>query len=115
IALGGFFGSVGACISVLQRNPSLDVDPWMSNGYLRLQGITRIVLGFIFGCIFVLASKANFVLGVVRNNPYSLLVLCIVAGFSERLIPELLSKFESSQSSPTEIKNYPPEEESRAS
>ncbi|MEP6742681.1 MAG: DUF1508 domain-containing protein, partial [bacterium] len=49
ITLGGFFGSVGAGISVLQRNPSLDIDPWMSNGYLRLQGITRIALGFIFG------------------------------------------------------------------
>lgn len=96
IALGGCFGSIGASISVLQRNPSLDIDPWMSNGYLKLQGITRIVLGFIFGCIFVLASKANFVLGVVRDNPYPLLVLCIVAGFSERVIPELLSKFESS-------------------
>lgn len=96
ITLGGCFGSIGACISVLQRNPSLDIDPWMSNGYLKLQGITRVVLGFIFGCIFALASKANFVLGVVRDNPYPLLVLCIVAGFSERVIPELLSKFESS-------------------
>jgi uncharacterized protein YegP (UPF0339 family) len=110
IALGGCFGSIGASISVLQRNPSLDIDPWMSNGYLRLQGITRIVLGFIFGFIFVLASKANFVLGVVRDNPYPLLVLCIVAGFSERVIPELLSRFESSNAVRTKIKDDVPED-----
>lgn len=98
VILGGCFGAVGATISVLQRSPSLELDPWMSRRYHALQGVTRIVLGFIFGGIFVIASKANFVLGVIRNNPYPLLILCIVAGFSERLIPELLSKFESTQS-----------------
>ena len=98
VILGGCFGAVGATISVLQRSPSLELDPWVSRRYHALQGVTRIVLGFIFGGIFVIGSKANFVLGVIRNNPYPLLILCIVAGFSERLIPELLSKFESTQS-----------------
>jgi len=106
VILGGCFGSVGATISVLQRNPSLELDPWMSTRYHALQGVTRIVLGFIFGGILVIASKANFVLGVIRNNPYPLLILCIVAGFSERLIPELLSKFESTQPTSTRVNNH---------
>jgi hypothetical protein len=105
VILGGCFGAVGATISVLQRSPSLELDPWMSRRYHALQGVTRIVLGFIFGGIFVIASKANFVLGVIRNTPYPLLILCIVAGFSERLIPELLSKFESTQSTSTRVNN----------
>jgi len=110
VALGGWFGSVGASISVLQRNASLNLDPWMSNRYLALHGIARIVLGFIFGSVFVMASKANFILGLVRDNSYSLLVLCIVAGFSERLIPELLSKFESSQFDSAKAKNDSPDQ-----
>jgi uncharacterized protein YegP (UPF0339 family) len=105
VMLGGCFGSVGATISVLQRNPLLELDPWMSTRYYVLQGVARIVLGFIFGGILVIASKANFVLGVIRHNPYPLLILCIVAGFSERLIPELLSKFESTQSTSTRVNN----------
>jgi uncharacterized protein YegP (UPF0339 family) len=105
VILGGCFGAIGATISVLQRNPSLELDPWMSTRYHALQGVTRIVLGFIFGGTFVIASKANFVLGVIRNNPYPLLILCIVAGFSERLIPELLGKFESTQSTSSRISN----------
>lgn len=112
VALGGCFGAVGATISVLHRNPFLELDPWMSTRYHAIQGISRIVLGFIFGGIFVLASKANFVLGVIRENPYPLLVSCIVAGFSERLIPELLSKFESNHSSSTRAKNNSTDQES---
>jgi uncharacterized protein YegP (UPF0339 family) len=105
VAFGGSFGTVGAIISVLQRSPSLELDPWMSTRYHALQGIARIVLGFIFGSIFVLASKANFVLGAIREDPSALLIMCIVAGLSERFIPELLSKFESSQSTPAAAKN----------
>ncbi len=104
VALGGCFGSVGATISVLQRNPLLELDPWMSTRYHALEGAARIVLGFIFGGIFVIASKANFVLGVISDNSYPLLILCIVAGFSERLIPELLSKLESSPSNSAKVK-----------
>jgi uncharacterized protein YegP (UPF0339 family) len=109
VILGGCFGAVGATISVLQRNPSLELDPWMSRRYHALQGVSRIVLGFIFGGIFVIASKANFVLGVIRNNSSPLLILCIVAGFSERLIPELLSKFESTQSTSSRVNNDSPD------
>jgi hypothetical protein len=83
----------------------LELDPWMSRRYHGLQGVTRIVLGFIYGGNLVIASKANFVLGVIRHNPYPLLILCIVAGFSERLIPELLSKFESTQATSTRVNN----------
>ncbi|HEY0429005.1 MAG TPA: hypothetical protein VGC76_14585 [Pyrinomonadaceae bacterium] len=94
IELGGLFGAIGACISVLQRNNSLKIDPFVGIGYISFQGIARIFLGFIFGCIFVIASKANFILGVVGNTVYPLFILSIVAGFSERFIPELLSRFE---------------------
>jgi len=97
VGIGGLCGAVGASISVLQRNPTLRIDPFVGRGYIAFQGAARIILGFIFGCIFVIASKANFILGIVGDNLYPILILSVVAGLSERFIPELLSRFEANQ------------------
>lgn len=94
IELGGLCGAIGAIISVLQRNSTLEVNPFNGVGYLAFQGIARIILGVIFGCFFVIASKANFILGIFNDDPFPLFTLSVVAGFSERFVPELLGRFE---------------------
>jgi hypothetical protein len=91
------FGAIGACISVMQRASDIDID-WTLNGKaLLVQSGVRITLGLIFGAIFVLACKADFLLGAFKHNEGALLFLSIVAGFSERMIPELFSRLEAPQ------------------
>jgi hypothetical protein len=88
------FGAVGACISVMQRASDIDID-WTLNGKsLLVQSGVRITLGLVFGSIFVLACKADFLLGAFKHNEEALLFLSIVAGFSERMIPELFSRLD---------------------
>jgi hypothetical protein len=43
---------------------------------------------------FIFASKANLIMGRINNDPYSLCVFALVAGFSERFIPDLIERLE---------------------
>jgi hypothetical protein len=96
IVKGGIAGVAGATISVLQRSGSLPIDAGAARHVIALLGGTRALLGAIFGSFLVMAAVGNLVVGVVNDNPYVILSLALVAGFSERLIPELLRKLEGS-------------------
>jgi hypothetical protein len=87
-------GTVGAMISVLLRSRQIEVDPYASLAYTALQAIARVLLGFIFGAVAVIAVKANAILGFAESNTYLLLAFSLAAGFSERLIPEILTSLE---------------------
>lgn len=88
------FGAIGACVSVMQRAKDIDID-WTLNGKsLFVQSSVRVSLGLLFGAIFALACKANFLFGAFNEVNEALYLLSIVAGFSERMIPELFSRLE---------------------
>lgn len=53
----------------------------------------RIVLGIIFGVIFVVAVKGQVVLGTDVNS-YVVVLFIFISGFSERAVPELLKNLE---------------------
>ena len=94
-ALGTLGGVMGALISVFQRSNNISVEPLAGVSYLVLQGAARTFLGVLFGLFFVCASQANLLLGLVSTQQLALFCFATVAGFSERLVPELLRKFES--------------------
>lgn len=94
-ALGALGGAMGALISVFQRSNDISVEPLAGIPYLILQGSARTVLGILFGLFLVCASQANLLLGLVSTSQLALFCFATVAGFSERLVPELLRKFES--------------------
>lgn len=93
--LGVLGGSIGGLISVLQRSGTVSIDACGSSHYLVVQGAVRSALGALFGVFLAFASKGNVVLGVLSEQKVALFVFTIVAGFSERLVPELLRRLES--------------------
>lgn len=88
------FGALGACISVMQRAADIDIDWTLDGQSLLVQSVVRITLGLVFGAVFVLACKGDFILGVFKDMNVAIYFLAIVAGFSERMIPELFGRLE---------------------
>jgi hypothetical protein len=94
-AIAGIMGGIGAFVSVAQRFRSIPIDRYSSFAYTALGGISRILFGIIFGAILRLMQEAGLVLNVASNEPALLALASFIAGFSERLIPDLLQQFES--------------------
>ncbi|HEY3833623.1 MAG TPA: hypothetical protein VGO03_15110 [Acidimicrobiia bacterium] len=96
-------GAVGACISVLTRlvNSTLRVDPAASKSALWWSGVSRVVIGAVFGAVvFVFASAGLVSLpkGNTATDPTGLTYLWVafgfLAGFSERWVQDLIGSVE---------------------
>lgn len=92
IVLGSMGGVIGASISIIQRGGSLKVNAFVPVSHVVFQGLIRVLLGIIFGALLVVAARANITLGIINDNNWSLFIFSVVAGFSERLIPDILER-----------------------
>jgi hypothetical protein len=96
VAQGAIAGAVGALISVLLRIKSLEISVsqlW----YWGIEGFMRTFFGAICGGFVVVLIKANIFMGLAGQNVYACYTISIVAGFSERLVPNILASIEKSQ------------------
>jgi hypothetical protein len=91
LSLGALAGMVGVCISLLQRSESLVATQFPTRLQITVQALVRITLGIVFGLLVVIAAKGNVAFGNFKDTR-ALFVVAVAAGFSERLIPDLLSK-----------------------
>jgi hypothetical protein len=85
-------GVAGSLISIVQRSPDLQVDLLASRVHIGFQGTLRIVLGLFFGAIVAIASHANLAFGKIAHDSYALFIVAIAAGFSERLVPDIIER-----------------------
>ncbi|MBB4055360.1 MULTISPECIES: hypothetical protein [Pseudomonas] len=92
LLIGIFGGALGAMISVLQRAKGLKVELYESIELILLQGGVRISLGCAFGVIALVASKSGLLLELLSQSANKMFLLSVVAGFSERLIPDFIGK-----------------------
>lgn len=92
--MGGAAGACGAWTSVLQRASRLRVGPFDPPHYLAFQGVTRTLLGGVFGAFVVAASNAGILLTFAKDNSWATAVAGFLAGVSERYVPEMLRDFE---------------------
>lgn len=92
LLLGTVGGIIGAAISVLQRSATLEIRRFLPRGQVIMQGVVRITLGLLFGLLIVSASRANVALGSFASSVNSLFLAGVAAGFSERFVPDLLTK-----------------------
>jgi len=98
--LGAGAGSLGALLSIITRSNDISMDASAGPIVHYLEAAARIVVGVAGGCIVALAIKANLVLGSINsiNSLALLIVICIIAGASERLVPGLIKQIESTVS-----------------
>lgn len=87
-------GCVGSLFSVMQRNDKLNLNVLLSTRYIILQASFTALLGCISGGIVYLLSNSGLALSFINDNVYSLAIVSIVGGFSERMIPEVFSKLD---------------------
>lgn len=92
LLIGIFGGALGAMISVLQRAKLLKVELYESIELILLQGGVRISLGCAFGVIALVASKSGLLLELLSQSDNKMFLLAVIAGFSERLIPDFIGK-----------------------
>jgi hypothetical protein len=99
VILGSLIGGTGALFSILSRTASIQMDPTAGSCIHYLESASRVLAGNIGAFITALAVKANIFLGFTKTMDYSfalLLVLCICAGASERLVPGFIKRIETS-------------------
>jgi len=99
VLLGSLFGAPGALVSVISRTTKIDTEFFLGKSIHYLEGALRIIVAVIGALIVALSIKANIVGGFTNNmsNPTAFLILfCIASGASERLLPSIISKIESS-------------------
>lgn len=92
-------GSLGSFISISININKFLVDsesPWIIN---VLAGMSRILIGMIGAVLAYFLIKANIVFGLVTQtgSNYALFAICVMAGFSETFIPNILKKIETQQ------------------
>lgn len=99
IGLCASFGGFGSLFSLLQRNQNVVLNITGALKYTILQGLFISVLGAMSGVIMLLIIKSEIAFSFAGNSISTIALLSILAGFSERLIPDVFSKIESNTSS----------------
>jgi hypothetical protein len=97
VILGGLVGAIGAIISVVSRGDSLNLDANAGKTIHLTEGTARIIVGISGAFLVTLAIKGGILLSGIKfsGNQFSvLLAFAIVAGASERLVPNLIGKVE---------------------
>lgn len=99
LSAAALFGALGATLSILTRSGSLPIGMQQLTG-LQLCGATFALIlalifagGFISGSLFPSGLDSWFGVIYLHEEFAKLLVWSFIAGFSERTIPEILSKF----------------------
>ncbi|MDP3513377.1 MAG: hypothetical protein Q8S20_11555 [Sulfuritalea sp.] len=90
VIAGGYFGTF---ISVFERSKTLSVGDNESTKLIIFQGTLRVFLGGIFGLIAYAAASSGMAFTLFKDTTSGLLLLGVAAGFSERLIPDLIHGF----------------------
>lgn len=94
-ALSAAAGALGAALSVSQRFRSIPIDRFASRRFTVTGGVSRVVFGALFGVVFLMFQKSGLILAAIESNSFAISTAALVAGFSERLIPELIGTVES--------------------
>lgn len=91
VLIGALGGVVGATVSLIQRSNSIEFDSFTPPLHFSILCFIRVFLGLVFGIFIVLIVKADLLLGVLRDNSFSLFVVAFIAGLIERKVPNIFS------------------------
>ncbi len=99
VLLGACLGGPGALLSILYRSEKIPMEAAAGSKIHYIEGAARTLAGNFGAFLMALAVKANLVLGIIKSGDYELpaiLVICFVAGTSERLVRGFIKRMETS-------------------
>lgn len=94
------FGMVGGVLSILQHNGNLSYTCSAGKKLVFLQIVSKVTISMISAFLIAKAFEAEVIFGgfVSKNGVQAFKsILYIVAGFSERMVPSLIEKFENTE------------------
>lgn len=97
VSLGGLIGAVGAIISIISRTNQIKLDANLGKTIHVNESLARVIVGVAGGLLASLAHKSGLLLANLSFNGSHtafLLALAMIAGASERLVPNLIAKVE---------------------
>lgn len=103
-----WYGAIGVLFSVLQHNAYINASCTAGKTLLICEVISKYIVGMISSFIVIYAFKTGiFMTGFVaeKHEKEFMLLLGIVAGFSERLAPSLIGKIEGKEGTTDEKEN----------
>jgi hypothetical protein len=107
------FGALGGVFSVATTYSSLDIDIDAPRYMNILIGVSRVVISTL-GAIFVYFHSLSNVQPTNANNTYLIYLLVMLAGFSEKLVPNIIQNLSGDESKKDEPKAPNPENNSKA-
>ena len=93
ITFGAAMGGLGAWLSVIQRSRTTELDVAAGSLLHYLEGAFRIMVGMLGALLIALAIRSGLFPQVSALS--MVLVMCMVAGVSERLVPSFIEQVES--------------------
>jgi hypothetical protein len=108
IILGSLGGVFGAALSVYRRGRKLEIDYYTPQYHIFIQGGIRVILGMLFGGFIIVAMSAKIALGEIPLTNYTIFAFGVVAGFSERFVPDIIERASSKQSEKPDTNDAPP-------
>ena len=112
LVVSGAAGGLGALLSVYQRVTKVPLDPAAGCKLHYYEGVARIITGVVAGWVCQIAVHVGLILSLTANEGLSAAFLIgFVAGWSERLLPTLVSQVEgkATATAPTTAKSPKPE------
>ena len=97
VCVAALMGAVGSFMSIWIHPGRIRMDAGAGKSIHRWEGSARIVIGVFCAFAVALGVKADIILGFVQSSEHSLaymLVVCVAAGFSERLFLNLIGHFQ---------------------
>lgn len=99
VVLGSCLGAVGAQLSILYRVGKTPLDPAIGKKLHYFEGAGSVIAGALGAVALQLGLLANVILPVLAvGNASGMFLVAFLAGLSERLVPSLVSKVETSAS-----------------
>jgi hypothetical protein len=92
IMMGTAIGGLGAWLSVIQRSRTTELDVAAGPALHYLEGAFRIMAGTLGALLVALAIRAGLL--VHGTQLAAIMVICMVAGASERLVPSFIEQIE---------------------
>ena len=86
-----FGGILGALLSALQRTSPINFSLYESMPSIAYQAAIRVLIGAFSGVIVVVMAEADIAFTLIKGSLHFTFIAGLIAGFAERLIPDMLS------------------------